>query len=44
MTKTKNTPFPVELIDELLKVCPNTTQEDLFGPDGLVKQFEPRAD
>lgn len=39
MTKTKKTPFPVELIDELLKTCPNTTQEDLFGPDGLVKQF-----
>ena len=44
MTKTKKTPFPVELLDELLKTCPHTTQEDLFGPDGLVKQFEPRAD
>lgn len=39
MTKTKQTPFPVELIDELSKTCPNTTPEDLFGPDGLVKQF-----
>lgn len=39
MTKTKQTPFPAELIDELLKTCPNTTQEDLFGPNGLVKQF-----
>jgi putative transposase len=39
MTKSKNTAFPVELIDELVKTCPNTTQEDLFGPDGLVKQF-----
>ena len=39
MTKTKQTPFPAGLIDELLKTCPNTTQEDLFGPNGLVKQF-----
>jgi len=39
MTKSKKPPFPAELIDELLKTCPNTTQEDLFGPDGLVKQF-----
>jgi len=39
MTKPKTSPFPVELIDELLKACPKTTQEDLFGPDGLVKQF-----
>lgn len=39
MTKTKQTPFPAELIDELLKTHPNTTQEDLFGPEGLVKQF-----
>src|SRR5579859_2762292 len=39
MTKSKKPPFPAELIAELLKKCPNTTQEDLFGPDGLVKQF-----
>jgi hypothetical protein len=30
MTKTKLTPFPAELIDELLKTCPNTTEGGIF--------------
>jgi len=38
-SKPKHTTFQEELIDELLKAYPAPTQEDLFGPDGLVKQF-----
>lgn len=36
----KDTTIPAALIDELLQTCPEQpTQEDLFGPDGVVKQL-----
>ena len=36
----KGTAIPTALIDELLQNCPEQpTQEDLFGPDGVVKQL-----
>src|SRR5258708_31292291 len=36
---TKNTTIQPELLDELLKAYPRPTQDDLFGPDGLMKQL-----
>lgn len=36
----KDTTIPTALIDELLQTCPERpTQEDLFGPEGVVKQL-----
>ncbi len=36
----KGTTIPTTLIDELLQTCPEQpTQEDLFGPDGVIKQL-----
>lgn len=36
----KDTTIPTTLIDELLQNCPERpTQEDLFGPEGVVKQL-----
>lgn len=36
----KGTTIPTALIDEVLQTCPEQpTQEDLFGPDGVVKQL-----
>jgi hypothetical protein len=37
MTQAKATTIRTALIDELLQSCPEQpTQEDLFGPDGVV--------
>jgi hypothetical protein len=36
----KDTTIPTTLVDELLQGCPPlATQEDLFGPDGVIKQL-----
>ncbi len=36
----KGTTIPTALIDELLQACPDQlTQEDLFGPEGVIKQL-----
>jgi hypothetical protein len=36
----KDTNIPTTLVDELLQGCPPlATQEDLFGPDGVIKQL-----
>lgn len=36
----KDTTIPTAFIDELLQTCPERpTQEDVFGPDGVVKQL-----
>src|SRR5689334_9856079 len=36
----KGTTIPTALIDELLQTCPEQpTQEDLFGPEGVLKQL-----
>jgi len=36
----KDTNIPTALVDELLQKCPALpTQEDLFGPEGVIKQL-----
>ena len=40
MTKEKNTSIRREVLDELLQGCSSMpTQEELFGPDGVMKQL-----
>jgi hypothetical protein len=39
MTKKKQTTIRSEVLDELLQGCSALpTQEDLFGPEGVIKQ------
>jgi hypothetical protein len=45
MTKKKQTIIRPEILDELLQGCSALpTQEDLFGPEGVIKKPEQGAD